>query len=135
MEFDVYKNNYMDVIRRGGKIRFITEITKENLPYCKELRKIVTEMRHMEGLVGGIAVSESEYMTTSNLREKELLTQVFYSNADEIVRHGQYIFDAFWNNAIPAEERIKEIEEGIKPDFIETIRESTTEYRISPLSL
>ena len=30
MEFDVYKNNYVDVIRRGGKIRFITEITKEN---------------------------------------------------------------------------------------------------------
>jgi two-component system sensor histidine kinase VicK len=125
MEFEVYKNNYIDVIGRGGKIRFITEITKENLPYCKELRKIVTEMRHMEGLVGGIAVSESEYMSTSSLREKELLTQVFHSNADEIVRQGQYIFDAFWNNAIPAEERIKEIEEGIKPDFIETIREST----------
>ena len=131
MEFDVYKNNYIDVIRRGGKIRFITEITKENLPYCKELRKIVTEMRHMEGLVGGISVSESEYMSTSTLREKELLTQVFYSNADEIVRQGQYIFDAFWNNAIPAEERIKEIEEGIKPDFIETIRESTRVQNIA----
>ena len=124
MEFDVYKNNYVDVIRRGGKIRFITEITKENLSYCKELRKIVTEMRHMEGLVGGISVSESEYMSTSTLKEKELLTQVFYSNADEIVRQGQYIFDAFWKNAIPAEDRIKEIEEGIKADFIETIRES-----------
>ena len=131
MEFDVYKNNYIDVIRRGGKIRFITEITKENLPYCKELRKIVTEMRHIEGLVGGISVSESEYMFTSTLREKELLTQVFYSNVDEIVRQGQYIFDAFWNNAIPADERIKEIEEGIKPDFIETIRESTRVQNIA----
>jgi hypothetical protein len=38
------------VIKRGGDIRFITEITKENLHYCKELRKIVTEMRHLEGL-------------------------------------------------------------------------------------
>jgi signal transduction histidine kinase len=131
MEFDVYKNNYIDVIRRGGKIRLITEITKENLPYCKELRKIVTEMRHMEGLVGGISVSESEYMSTSTLKEKEPLTQVFYSNADEIVRQGQYIFDAFWNNAIPAEEKIKEIEEGIKPDFIETIRESTRVQNIA----
>ena len=131
MEFDVYKNNYIDVIRRGGKIRFVTEITKENLPYCKELGNIVTEMRHMEGLVGGIAVSESEYMSTSSLREKQLLTQVFYSNADEIVRQGQYIFDAFWNNAIPAEQRIKEIEEGIKPDFIETIRESTRVQNIA----
>src|ERR671918_181600 len=69
IEFDVYKNNYIDVIKRGGKIRFITEVTKENLHYCKELKKIVTEMRHMEGLVGGIAVSESEYMSTTTLKE------------------------------------------------------------------
>jgi signal transduction histidine kinase len=125
MEFDVYKNNYIDVIKRGGKIRFITEVTKENLHYCKELKKIVTEMRHMEGLVGGIAVSESEYMSTTTLKEKQLLTQVFYSNAKEVVRQGQHIFDTFWNKAIPVEERFREIEEGIKPSFIETIRDAS----------
>jgi signal transduction histidine kinase len=124
MEFDVYRNNYIDVIKRGGKIRFITEVTKENLHYCKELKKIVTEMRHLEGLVGGIAVSESEYMSTTTLKAKQLLTQVFYSNAKEVVRQGQYIFDTFWNKAIPVEERFREIEEGIKPGFIETIREA-----------
>jgi signal transduction histidine kinase len=125
MEFDVYKDNYIDIIRRGGKIRLITEITKENLHYCKELAKIVTEMRHLEGLVGGIAISESEYMSTTTLREKQLLTQVFYSNAKEVVEQGQYIFDTFWHKAILAEDRIKEIEEGIKPEFIETIRDPT----------
>lgn len=124
MEFDVYRNNYIDVIKRGGKIRFISEVTKENLHYCKELKKIVTEMRHLEGLVGGIAVSESEYMSTTTLKAKQLLTQVFYSNAKEVVRQGQYIFDTFWNKAIPVEERFREIEEGIKPGFIETIREA-----------
>jgi two-component system, OmpR family, sensor histidine kinase VicK len=131
MEFDVYRNNYIEVIKRGGKIRFITEITKENLHYCKELRKIVTEMRHLEGLVGGIAVSESEYMSTTTLREKQLLTQVFYSNAKEVVGQGQYIFDTFWNKAIPVEDRFREIEEGIKPDFIETIRDTTEVQNIA----
>jgi signal transduction histidine kinase len=131
MEFDVYRNNYIDVIKRGGKIRFITEVTNENLHYCKELKKIVTEMRHLDGLVGGIAVSESEYMSTTTLREKQLLTQVFYSNAKEIVRHGQYIFDTFWNKAIPVEERFREIEEGIKPSFIETIRDASEVQNIS----
>jgi two-component system, OmpR family, sensor histidine kinase VicK len=131
MEFDVYKNNYIDVIRRGGKIRLITERTKENLHYCKELRKIVTEMRHLEGLVGGIAVSESEYMSTTTLREQQLLTQVFYSNAKEVVGQGQYIFDTFWHKAILAEDRIREIEEGIKPEFIETIRDPTKVQNIA----
>ena len=131
MEFDVYRNNYIEVIKRGGKIRFITEITKENLHYCKDLRKIVTEMRHLEGVVGGIAVSESEYMSTTTLREKQLLTQVFYSNAKEVVGQGQYIFDTFWNKAIPVEDRFREIEEGIKPDFIETIRDTTKVQNIA----
>jgi hypothetical protein len=45
--------------------------------YCKELIKIVDEFRHLEGFTGGIAVSESEYMTTTTLRQSEILTQVF----------------------------------------------------------
>src|SRR5213592_3014206 len=90
-----FKNNYIDVIRRGGGIRLITEITNENLHYCKGLVNIVTELRHLEGLIGGIAVSESEYMSTTTLRWKQLLTQVFYSSAEEVVKQGQYIFDTF----------------------------------------
>jgi two-component system, OmpR family, sensor histidine kinase VicK len=122
--YDVYRNNHIDVIKRGGKIRLITEITRENIQYCKDLLKIVTELRHLDGLIGGIAVRESEYMTTHILREKQLLTQPFYSNAGDVVKQGQYIFNTFWAKAIPAEERIKEIEQGVMPDFIETIREA-----------
>jgi two-component system, OmpR family, sensor histidine kinase VicK len=112
---DIYKKNYIAAKNRGVKIRFITEITKDNIHYCKEIREIVTEMRHLEGLVGGIAVTEKEYMTTTTLRNKQLLTQVFYSNAFEVVKQGQYIFNTFWEKAIPAEQRIKEIEEGLEP--------------------
>ncbi|MGN6822925.1 MAG: ATP-binding protein [Candidatus Nitrosocosmicus sp.] len=112
---DIYKNNYIAAKNRGVKIRFITEITKENIHYCKQVREIVTEMRHLEGLVGGIAVTEKEYMTTTTLKNKRLLTQVFYSNAFEVVKQGQYIFNTFWEKAISVEQRIKEIEEGLEP--------------------
>ncbi|MGN6623307.1 MAG: hypothetical protein ACTHKK_04120, partial [Candidatus Nitrosocosmicus sp.] len=44
---DIYKNNYIAAKNRGVKIRFITEITKENIHYCKQVREIVTEMRHL----------------------------------------------------------------------------------------
>ena len=118
---DIYKNNYIAAKKRGVKIRFITEITKENIHYCKEILNIVTEMRHLEGLTGGIAVTEKEYMTTTSLKNKQLLTQVFYSNAFEVVRQGQYIFDTFWDKAIPAGQRIKEIEEGVEPEIIKNI--------------
>jgi signal transduction histidine kinase len=60
-------------------------------------------------------------MTTTSLKNKQLLTQVFYSNAFEVVKQGQYIFDTFWDKAIPADQRIKEIEEGIEPEIIKNI--------------
>ena len=41
-------------------------------------------------------------------------SQIIYSNVKEIVDHQrQYVFDSFWSRAIPAERRIREIEEGI----------------------
>ena len=41
-------------------------------------------------------------------------SQIIYSNVKEIVEHQrQFVFDSFWSRAIPAEQKIKEIEEGI----------------------
>jgi two-component system, OmpR family, sensor histidine kinase VicK len=107
-----YRDGYIDIRKRGGKIRAFTEITKDNVKYCKELIKIVDELRHLDGVKGGIAVNESEYMATTVLQEAKPLTQVIYSNVREVVEQGQYIFDTLWNVAVPAEKKIREIEEG-----------------------
>ena len=40
-----------------------------------------------------------------------------------IIEHQKYVFDSFWNRAIPAEHRIREIEEGIIPNIIEIIQD------------
>jgi two-component system, OmpR family, sensor histidine kinase VicK len=45
------------------------------------------------------------------LQEAKPLTQVICSIVKEIVEQGQYIFDILWNAAIPAEKKIREIEE------------------------
>jgi two-component system, OmpR family, sensor histidine kinase VicK len=112
IDLEEYKNGYIDIRRRGSKIRAFTEITKENIQYCKELMKIVDELRHLDGVKGGLAVSESEYMATTVLEESKPLTMVIYSNVREVVEQGQYLFDTLWRSAISAEKRIKEIEEG-----------------------
>jgi two-component system sensor histidine kinase VicK len=113
VDIEEYKNGYIDIRRRGAKIRAFTEITKENIHYCKELMKVVDELRHLDGVKGGLAVSESEYMATTILEESKPLTEVIYSNVKEVVEQGQYIFDTLWNSTISAEQKIKEIEEGI----------------------
>jgi hypothetical protein len=38
-----------------------------------------------------------------------------YNNVKEDIQQQQYVFDTLWNNATPAEQRIKEIEEGVQP--------------------
>ena len=113
VDIEEYRNGYINIRRRGAKIRAFTEITKENIPYCKELMTLVDELRHLDGVKGGMAVSESEYMATTVLEESKPLTEVIYSNVKEVVEQGQYIFDTLWRSAISAEQKIKEIEEGI----------------------
>ncbi|MDQ3562343.1 MAG: HAMP domain-containing histidine kinase, partial [Thermoproteota archaeon] len=113
IDVEEYRNGYRDIRRRGAKIRAFTEITKENIHYCKELMKVVDELRHLDGVKGGMAVSESEYMATTVLEESKPLTEVIYSNVKEVVEQNQYIFDTLWRSAISAEQKIKEIEEGV----------------------
>ena len=39
------------------------------------------------------------------------------------VEQRQYFFDMLWRKAIPAKQRIKEIEEGLKREFVETLQD------------
>ena len=113
IDIEEYRSGYRNIRRRGAKIRAFTEITKENIHYCKELMKLVDELRHLDGVKGGMAVSESEYMATTVLEESKPLTEVIYSNVKEVVEQNQYIYDTLWRSAISAEQKIKEIEEGV----------------------
>jgi two-component system, OmpR family, sensor histidine kinase VicK len=113
-------NAFIDAKKRQVKIRYITEITNDNLDYCKELISIVDEFRHMNGIKGNFYVSEEEYAAPSTLHEKGKSSEMMiYSNVKEIVEHQQYIFDSFWSKAVTAEQKIKEIEEGIEPEYFE----------------
>jgi two-component system, OmpR family, sensor histidine kinase VicK len=71
-------------------------------------------MRHLDGIKGNFMISESEYLAPIILFEKgKIASQIIYSNQKEIVDQHQYIFETLWNKAMPAQQRIKEIEEGI----------------------
>jgi two-component system, OmpR family, sensor histidine kinase VicK len=45
-----YRKIFIDIRKRGGKFRAFTEITKYKVKYCKELAKIVDEVRHLDGV-------------------------------------------------------------------------------------
>jgi two-component system, OmpR family, sensor histidine kinase VicK len=97
--------------------------------------KMIDELRHLDGVKGNFAVSETEYLATAAaLEEAKPVRQLLYSNMKTIVEQQQYIFDTLWNRAIPAEQKIKEIEEGIEPEYFEVFTDRDRE-RVSQILL
>ena len=47
---------------REIRLRFITEITKDNLQFCKQVAETV-EVRHLEGVKGNFGISDCEYIS------------------------------------------------------------------------
>lgn len=114
------KKGYSDFKRRGVRIRFITEITSENMQYVKELMNYA-EVRHMDTVKGNMAVSETEYVATATLEGAKPITQTIYSNAKPILEQQRYFFENLWIKAVHADQRIREIEEGIEPRITKII--------------
>src|SRR5215207_2051461 len=87
IEIDVLKEAFLNAKKRGVKLRYVTEITKDNISYCKQLlTTMVYELRHLDGMKGNFYISESAYLAPATFHEKgKPASQIIYSNVKEIV--------------------------------------------------
>jgi two-component system, OmpR family, sensor histidine kinase VicK len=109
------KNNHV-------KQRYLFEITKDNTQDCRNLMQLVDNDNyfcHSNDIEANFVVSEKEYLGSITLKEPQ--QQAIYSNMKGVVEQHISIFDALWNKAIPAEQRIGEIQERIEPEFYNVI--------------
>jgi signal transduction histidine kinase len=107
---------------KGIRQRYIIEITKENIKYCKELMQLVGDLRHSDQIEANFGLNEIEYLGAVSLQEERL--QATYCNIKEVIEQQHYIFDNLWNKSIVANEKIREIEEGIESEFYEIITDN-----------
>ena len=109
------KKTFLDIKNKGIKTRLITEITKDNLFYCKKLMQVVSEVRHLDGVKGIFALTDTEYVSYTISQKARLasLTQLVTSTSKEFVNQQHHFFDILWDKAIPAERKIMEMEFGI----------------------
>jgi two-component system, OmpR family, sensor histidine kinase VicK len=116
---------FLNAKKRGVRLRYATEITRDNISHCKRLLSMVDELRHLDGIEGNFYISEKAYLAPATYHEKgKPAEQIIYSNVNEMVKHQRYVFDSFWNRAIPAEQRIRDIVEDREPEFYEVITDS-----------
>src|SRR3989475_1536237 len=108
------KKAFLDAKGKGVKLRYLTEITHDNIAACKELMTIVDELRHLDEIRGNFMISETEYLAPVILFEKgKIASQIICSNVKEILDQHRYMFDTLWSKAISAQQRVREIDEGI----------------------
>ncbi|MDQ6866076.1 MAG: hypothetical protein M3044_19895, partial [Thermoproteota archaeon] len=115
IKIEALRKSYVEFVTRGGHIRFITEIIKENLNYCKEMMKFV-ELRHFEGIKGIVRINQKEYQSNLAVQDSKLASVLLRSTFKKVVELQQHAFDNLWKTAIPAEQRIKELEIEVGAD-------------------
>jgi signal transduction histidine kinase len=116
----IFRDAYKSMKSRGIKIRWVTDITKDNLKHCKDLMQYA-EVRHISYLNENFRMSETEYIEATTTKEGLPIPKLIYSNSKEIIGQQQYIFETLWDKAVPAEHRIKEIEQEIESQRIAVI--------------
>jgi len=122
-------NTIKDLKKRGISIRFVTTVNEGNIAACKQLMK-VGEVFHNDGVKGVfLIVDGANYLCYLTENEAKISGgqkqghQLFHTTTKSFVDIQQYLFDNLCNKAIPAKEKIKEIERGIRRDFADTISE------------
>ena len=118
---EVFNKGMFDLKKRNVKSRFITEVTKENIAFCKELLKIGA-VHHLPGLKGNFAVNENEYIASATMKNLQLLSQVVYSNSKAVVEQHNFFFENLWDKSISASEKIDEFEKGIIPEVVDVLK-------------
>lgn len=102
--------------------RYIIEVTKENMDYCKAMMK-KSELRHLDDLKLNLIIHENKYSLISTDSEynlpdeckedefdKNVDVSIIHNSTCEIVKYQEKIFDILWQNSMPADEKIREIE-------------------------
>jgi two-component system, OmpR family, sensor histidine kinase VicK len=134
LEVEEYKKLLYDIKAKGIKLRYITDITNDNIHYCKELLEFAKEIRHLAGIRTNFSVSQTEYLASASIQSQEegnqqqeqqqTIPQVIYSNIKDLVEQQKYVFESLWNKAIPSDQRFREIEEGIEAEVFEVLTNS-----------
>jgi two-component system sensor histidine kinase VicK len=112
LEPNIMNATLINLKNQDVRLRQITDITKHNISSCKQVMKIA-QLRHMDGVKGKIELSDTELIVTATLEKG--MPHVIHSNVKQLVEQQQSIFEMLWKKAIPADQKIREIERGIEP--------------------
>src|SRR5215467_6726043 len=107
--------------KKGIRVRIVTSINEGNISFCRELLKF-GDVFHNDEVKGAFQIADGDnylcYITEGKGEQ-----QLFHTNTKSFVDIQQYLFNNLCDKAIPAREKIKEIERGIIRNFSDIIHD------------
>ena len=114
--------------KKLARVRIITVINPENLELAKELARQFS-VYHTEGSGGDFCIIDgTTYLydiENSNNKMAGYYRQLI-SNNDSFVKLQQNLFENLLNHAIPARDKIREVEHGIQSEYIKAIQDPSS---------
>ena len=135
MSYRYFFDSYKNIVDKYGKaekkkfdgLRWIINVDKDSIELVKIFLELGFQIRHIKNMLPiNFGVSDKELALRIEKMEGEVdVSQSFLiSNEPLYVNHFNSVFEDLWKNGIDAEERIKDIEEGVDLADIEAIRSS-----------
>jgi two-component system sensor histidine kinase VicK len=116
------RNAIQDAKNRQVRIRYITEITTENLSSCKEINKF-TEVRHLENIIGNYILTDKEYFGLPEAGN--FLSSRNQNDKSQSTIMQNYIFDNLWNNATTQHDKTTNLELGLESEEVKIISDAS----------
>src|SRR5215469_9957683 len=112
--------------KKGIRVRFVTSINEGNISFCRELLKF-GDVFHNDEVKGAFQIADGDnylcYITANEGKGKGEQQKLFHTNTKSFVDIQQYLFNNLCDKAIPAREKIREIERGIRRKFSDIIHD------------
>jgi two-component system sensor histidine kinase VicK len=112
------RQTFQDAKAKGIRIRLITEITRDNLSSCKQIKKFA-EVRHLEKIIGNFAINDLEYF--GQAQGNAFASNLIYRNDGGMVDQQKCIFENLWNNAVTQHDKGSSLEVGVDPEEIKVL--------------
>jgi two-component system, OmpR family, sensor histidine kinase VicK len=112
------RQTFQDAKAKGIRIRLITEITRDNLSSCKQIKKFA-EVRHLEKIIGNFAINDLEYFGQD--QGNAFASNLIYRNDGRMVEQQKCIFENLWNNAVTQHDKGSSLEVGVDPEEIKVL--------------
>jgi hypothetical protein len=114
--------------KRKITVRLVMTINSENIELARELARKVT-VYHTDGSGGNFCIiDETAYLYDIEDPDHEVIGyhRVLFSKNPTFVKLQRNLFENLLNHAIPARDKIKELQHGIQREYIKTIQDPSS---------